>query len=121
MMRFLVLFFLSILVAYLLGPVLPHWALMLVIAFLAALVGGGGASAFFAAALAVAVVWFFVPFFIIRETGSAPSDNMALIFGLRSPLFLMGATSLPGCFLGGFSALTGNLFRKIFEKDKLTY
>ncbi len=121
MMRFLVLLILTILAAYLLGPIVPYWGLMSVIAVLAILVGGSGTSAFFAGALAMAAVWFFVPFLIVREAGSVLAGGMAQTFGFSSALFLMGATSLLGFLLGGFSALTGNRFRKVFEKEKPIY
>lgn len=118
MMRFFILFFLSGLVAYFLGAFLPHWGLMVVIAVLAGLIGGSGWSAFFSAALAVGTVWLLVPIMISLRTGSELPERVAGVMGFEHSMILFVATSLVGFLLAGFSALTGNRFRRIFIQDK---
>lgn len=118
MMRYLLLFILSGLSAYVLGVYLPHWGLMVVVAFLGALVGGNGWAAFFSAALAVGAVWFFVPLMISLKTDSDLPEKMAGIMGFEDSLILFAVTAGMGFLLGGFGALTGNRFRKLFEKNK---
>lgn len=121
MMKSLMLFIGSGLVAALMGPFFPYWVIMSMIAVLAALVGGKGAVSFFSAALAMGLIWFLVPLMITWKSGSDLAEKVAQIMGLEYNFILMGATSLIGFLLGGFAALTGNRFRKLFEKDKTLY
>lgn len=114
MMKFLILFVLSGLSAFLLGVYLPYWVLMLFLGALAALVAGNGWTAFFAPALAVGMVWLIVPLTIIQETGSDLPHKLGEIMGLDQT-FLFLATSLMGFFLAGLGALTGYRLRKLLE------
>ena len=120
-MKFLLLFILSGLTAYFLGPYLPHWGLMFAISVLAAIVGGKGATAFFSAALAVGLVWFLIPLSIVFQTGSELPDKMGRIMGVNHVFLLMGITSLIGFMVGGFGAFMGNRFHMLFQKDKTSY
>jgi len=120
-MKFLLLFVLSGLTAFFLGPYLPHWGLMLAISVLAAIVGGKGLSAFVSAALAVGLVWLLVPVSIMLQTGSDLPDKMARIMGMDHVFFLMGVTSLIGSLIGGLAAFMGNRFRRLFQKNKIIY
>lgn len=120
-MKFLLLFVLSGLTAYFMGPYLPHWGLMLAISVLAAIVGGKGAPAFFSAALAVGLDWFLIPIFVILQTGSDIPDKIARIMGLDHVFFLMGITSLMGFMIGGLGGFMGNRFHRLFQRDKNAY
>jgi len=117
-MRFSVLFILSALCACFFGVYSPHWALMLVIGTLAAIIGGKGSMAFFSAALAVGAVWFFTPLWITVETNTDFPQKMAEIMGLGDDVALFGLTALLGFLLGGLAALTGNQLHKIFAKEE---
>lgn len=120
-MKFLILFLSSGLAALILGPFLPFWAMMSVIAVLAFLTGGKGSHSFFSAALGMGLAWFFVPLWITWNTGSALPEKVARIMGIDHYGILVAATALVGFLIGGFAALTGNRFRKLFEKDRGFY
>lgn len=120
-MRFLLLFVLSGLTAFLLGPILPYWGLMFFIAILAALVGGTGVSAFFSAGLAIGIVWLLVVLRITIKTGSDLPEKIGQLMNIENSFMLLLATSLIGFLIGGFGALTGNRFRKLFERDRTIY
>ena len=117
-MKFSLLFILSGLVAHFFGAYLPHWGMMLAVGVLGALVGGKGSMAFFSAAFGVGAVWFFIPLWITFRTNSILPEKMAEIMGFNGDLALFGVTALLGFLSGGLAALTGNLLRKIFEKEK---
>lgn len=120
-MKFFILLVLSVMVAFFLGPFFPYWGIMLCIAIVSALVGGTGTGSFFSAALAVWAVWLLVPFFIISKTESELPTKIGQIMGFGHAHLLVWATSLIGFLIGGFSALTGNRLRKLFEKEKIHY
>ena len=120
-MKFLLLFVLSGLTSYFLGPYLPPWGMILAISVLAAIVGGNGISAFLSAALAVGLVWFLVPVSIVFQTGSDLPDKMGRIMGIDHVFFLVGITSLIGFMIGGIGGFMGNRFQRLFQKDKITY
>lgn len=107
--------------AFFLGPFLSYWGLMLLIGLLAAFVGGKGTGAFFSAALAVGAVWLLVPFLITLNTGSDLPEKVSQIMNIDHSFVLLLATSSIGFLIGGFGALTGNRFRRLFEKDRINY
>lgn len=120
-MRFLLLFALSAFTAFILGPILPYWGIMLLIAILATVVGGSGIGAFFSAGLAVGIVWLLVPLRITMKTGSDLPEKISQLMNIEHSFMLLLATSLIGFLIGGFGALTGNRLRKLFEKDRTVY
>lgn len=120
-MRFLLLFITSGLTAWCVGPFLPYWGIMLVIAVLASLVGGNGVTAFFSGALGMGGVWLLVSLLITLNNETEFPLKIARIMGFEQELVLVGITFLLGFFIGGLGALTGNLFRKLLEKDRSGY
>ena len=121
MRKFLILFVCSGVAALILGPLIPYWGIMFSIAILAAILGGKGVNSFFSAGLGMGLVWFLIPLWIQWETDSALPQKVAQIMGLDHDGLLLAVTSFLGFLMGGLSALTGNLFRKLFEKDKGFY
>lgn len=120
-MKFLILFICSGVAALILGPFIPYWGIMFLIAVMAAILGGKGLNTFFSAGLGMGLVWLLIPLWIQGETDSALPQMVAQIMGLKHEGYLLGATSILGFLMGGIAALTGNLFRKLFEKDKEFY
>lgn len=117
-MKFIILFIASGLLALALGPFLPFWVLMLSTAAIAALVGGKRFYSFLAGAMGWGTVWLWVPLRIVQATGSELPEKIAGIMGVPDENYLIATTALIGFLVGGFGALTGNLFGKLFEKDK---
>lgn len=120
-MKFLILFVCSGVAALILGPFIPYWGIMLSIAVLAAILGGKGVYSFFSAGLGMGLVWYLIPLMIQWDTESTLPERVAQIMGLEHEGLLLAATSFLGFLMGGLAALTGNLFRKLFEKDKGFY
>ncbi|WP_194774229.1 hypothetical protein [Pararhodonellum marinum] len=115
------LFIFSLVAALFLGPIFPFWGLMLVLTVLAAIIGGRAWLAFFAAGSAVGLVWLLVPLWISVRSGSDLPEKMGSIIGIENSIYLMLLTALIGVLIGGFSALTGNLFRKLFQTKPVGY
>ncbi|MFD2203548.1 hypothetical protein [Shivajiella indica] len=116
MARFLSIFLLVALTVFILGVYLPYWALMVVVAFLTFLVGARPVTAFFGGGLAFGLTWFLLAIYISMHTNSALPSQMATLMGIKNDNLLWFATGVLGLFLGGFSGLTGALFKKLFEK-----
>lgn len=108
-------------VTVLMGPWLTYWMMMLVWAVLGAALGGRGTHVFFAAALGVGLTWLAQSYWITVDTGSHLPRQVAEIMGMGKEELLMLVTALLGFLIGGFSALTGNRFRKLFERNTPYY
>lgn len=117
-MKFFAQFFFSALLALLLGPHFPYWVLMLLIALSAVVIKGNGFTAFSSAALGVGLVWLIVPLVIWSTTGSELPEKIGEIMGISNSALLVGISGLMGFLIGGSSALTGNLFGKLFERNE---
>jgi len=120
-MKFFTLCIVSALAALLLGPLMPFWGLMFVIGICAALIGGKRITAFLGAGLGMALVWFALPLWITIRTGSELPVRIGTIMGLENPIILILITSLIGFLVAGFSAWTGNSFRKILSQPDMPY
>ncbi|HSJ68477.1 MAG TPA: hypothetical protein VK921_12410 [Anditalea sp.] len=120
-MKFFIHCILSAIISLLLGPFIPYWGLMIVIGIAAALIGGRGIVAFLGSGLGMALVWFAVPLWVTIRTGSELPLRIGAIMGLDNPMILILITSLIGFLLAGFSAWTGNSFRKIFNEPDMPY
>lgn len=116
MARFLVMILLTALMVFLVGQIVPFWALMIVIGLLALLIGQGPAAAFFAGGIGFGLTWFLKALFIAIQTSSDLPIQMAELMGIKNDNLLMFATFFLGFLIGGFSALTGALFKRLFEK-----
>jgi hypothetical protein len=90
---------------------------MIGVSFLAFLVGGNSFFSFLAGAFGFGLAWLFISLMISIQSGSDLPNKMGSLLGLENINFLWFVTSIIGFVLGGFSALTGNLFRKVFEKQ----
>lgn len=101
---------------FLVGQIVPFWALMIVIGLLALLIGQGPAAAFFAGGIGFGLTWFLKALFIAIQTSSNLPIQMAELMGIKNDNLLMFATFFLGFLIGGFSALTGALFKRLFEK-----
>ncbi|MEX0883065.1 MAG: hypothetical protein WDZ72_06275 [Cyclobacteriaceae bacterium] len=116
-MRFFIQVVLSALISLILGPYLVYWVLMLIIAGMAALIKGPAFLSFVAGAIGVGSVWVLVPLFIWSGSDSDLPEKIAAIMGMGNSALLVGISGLIGFFIGGSSALAGNLFGKLFENN----
>ncbi len=115
-MKFIALTILSVLVVVFVNPFTPFWIVMIGIGMISALLGAKGFSSFLAGGLGMGLAWLGQTVFISYQTGSPLPDQMAEIMGLGSGVFLSMITGILGFLLGGFSAYSGSLFRRLFNK-----
>lgn len=118
-MKFFFHLLINAILAYILGPYLTYWMLMITIALVAIWVKGPAFLAFFAGALGVALVWLIMPLLIWSVSGSELPQKFAQILDISNSSLLVGITALMGFLIGGSSALTGNLLGKLFSKDHI--
>ncbi|QDH81262.1 hypothetical protein FKX85_20395 [Echinicola soli] len=120
-MKFTLWLLIYVIATVLMGPWLTYWMMMLVWAVMGAAIGGKGSHVFFAAALGVGLGWLGQCYWITVDTTSQLPDQMATIMGMGKGEVLMLITALLGFLIGGFSALAGNRFRKLFERSTPYY
>lgn len=120
-MKFVIYVIGYVLITMILGHFFGYWLMMVFWAILGAVFGGDGTLTFFSAALGVGLAWFGQSVWISLGTGSPLPDMMGEIMQLGGRGVVMALTGLIGFLIGGFSALTGNRFRKLFEKKKTYY
>lgn len=76
--------------------------------------GAGGFSNFLAGFFGVAFLWFTYSFYIDQTTGSVLTNKMAMMFSLPSAMLMLLLTAAVGGLVGGMSAWTGYLLRRVF-------
>jgi hypothetical protein len=115
-MKFIALTLLSVLVVVFVNPFTPFWIVMIGIGIISALIGAKGFSSFLAGGLGMGLAWLGQTVFISYQTASPLPDQMAEIMGLGTGVILSMITGVLGFLLGGFSAYSGSLFRRLFKK-----
>ncbi|PRY88429.1 hypothetical protein [Mongoliibacter ruber] len=119
MIKSFVLAILTSLVVLFLGKLAPYWVLMLLVSLLAIAINPRPWPAFFAAGFAFGLTWFVLTIWISVQSESNLPEQMAVLMGVKSDNFLWLVTGILGYLIGGFSAMTGSLFRKIFERKDM--
>lgn len=96
---------------------LPWWSVVMA-AFLVNLwMPGKGFIDFLNGFLGVGLLWLIYALLIDSETSSILSARIAQLFSLPNASFIIALTGLVGGVVGGFAALSGSQFRRIFKKD----
>lgn len=116
-MKFISLTLLSALVVVFLNPFFSFWIIMILIGGISAMIGTKGFVSFLAGGMGMGLAWFGHTVFLSYSTGSPLPDQMAEIMGLGSGVALNAITGILGFILGGFSALSGSLFRKVLKVE----
>jgi energy-coupling factor transporter transmembrane protein EcfT len=117
MARFLLTFLLVSLAVFILGVFLPYWALMILVSILVFFIGARPGTAFLSSGLAFGLTWFLMAIYISMQTGSELPFQVATLMGIKNDNLLWFGTGILGMILGGFSGLTGSLFKRLFEKN----
>lgn len=115
-MKFILLSLLIVLLVIIFNPFLPYWAVMILIALMAAVAGSKGVAAFFAGGLGMALAWLGQAIYLSSMYGSSLPQKMGELMGLGSEMALFVGTAVLGFLLGSFSALSGSLVPKLFKK-----
>ncbi|RVT96564.1 hypothetical protein EOD41_19835 [Mucilaginibacter limnophilus] len=113
----MLLFAIILALTFISGFILPWWVCA-IIAFAAALLIRTKGSAFLCGFSAVAVAWLGLALLKTLPNENILAQRMAKLFHLPNWLLLLAVTIIIGGLVGGFSALTGVLFRKAFITKK---
>lgn len=115
-MKFFGILVVTILVVVFVNPFLPYWAVMVILFVIAALLKPGNSAAFWGGGFGMALSWIGLSLYLTINSGSDLPDRMAQIIGAPSGTVLMAVTGVIGFLLGGFSSLSGNLFRNLIKR-----
>lgn len=116
-MRFLFKIILIIAFSYLLELFLPWWSVVIA-AFLVNLwLPSKGFIDFLGGFLGVGLLWLIYAWLIDAETSSILSERIAALFSMPNGSFMIALSGLVGGIAGGFAALSGSQFRRIFMKE----
>lgn len=115
-MRFILFILITIGIVVFLNPIFPYWVIMLLIGSGSALLGLSGFQGFLAGGLGMGLAWLGQAIFISTSTGSSLPNKIGELMGLGSGMTVVGVTAIIGLLLGGFSGLTGSLFRNLFRR-----
>lgn len=116
-MRFIFNIILIAALAYLLELFLPWWSVIMAAFIVNMWLPTKGFNAFLSGFLGVGLLWLLYAWLIDAESSSILSSRMAGIFGLANPAMMIALTGLAGGIAGGFAALSGSQFRRIFMKE----
>jgi hypothetical protein len=116
MARFLMIFLSVALIVFILGAYLPYWPLMILVANISFFIGAKPGTSFLSSGLSFGLTWIFLAIYISIQTNSGLPTQLASLMGIKNDSLLWFATGIMGFLLGGFSGLTGSLFKKLFEK-----
>ncbi len=116
-MKFLLGILLVALAASTLHFILPWWGVAIFAAIIAALLGLNAWLSWFYGFLGTFLVWGGMSFFMDNANEGILSHKMADLFQIDGGILLIVITACMGGVLGGFGAMTGSLFRKLFKKD----
>ncbi|WP_026952114.1 hypothetical protein [Algoriphagus mannitolivorans] len=114
-MRFILLTILVVLLVVFLGPLVPFWGLMIGIGLLSALILPTGFGGFMGGGLGMGFTWVGISIYLGLTSASALPDKMGELLGGVSGMTLVGVVGILGFLLGGFSGLSGVLFRKMIK------
>lgn len=118
MIKSILLAILTALAVLFFGEFASYWMLMIAIFLLALLLNPRPWAAFLAAGLALGISWFALMIWISAQSGSDLPNQMAVLMGIKSDNLLWLITGVLGFLIGGFSAMTGALFRILFERKE---
>ena len=116
-MRFIFLTLLTALLVVFLNPIAPYWIVMIGIVTLGALIYPNGFGGFLGGGLGMGLTWLGQSVYLSITTGSSLPDQMGDLMGLGSGMTLVAVTGVVGFLLGGFSGLSGVLFRNLLQKE----
>lgn len=114
--KFVLVFLLTALLVFIVGRFVPSWALMVLVLLVCFSLGIGPTKGFFAAGFGFGLTWLLLSIWISIDSESGLPKKVAELMGLKNDNLLWFGTGLLGFLVGGFSGLTGGLFRMIFER-----
>ena len=105
-------FIIILIASFILQSIFPWWTLCFGAAAVGYFMSRKIWHAFLQGFLAVFLLWALYAYFLSESNGHLLAERVALIFGITNFYLLILFTGLIGGIAGGFSALTGVLWRK---------
>jgi len=97
------------------SPFIPWWGIGIVAFVIGALVGLNGAQSFVYGFLGVGIVWLMTMLLKNSANEGVLLEKMTGLFPIESPIVMILAIALIGGLVGGLSAASGGLLRKLFD------
>ncbi|MDE0472162.1 MAG: hypothetical protein OXH57_09500 [Ekhidna sp.] len=110
-------------ITYFVSPFTGWWLCMLASFVVSFVSPSSGLNAFISGFLGVGLVWIGHSWTLDVENASSFSAKISEIMGLKDPLILVLASGAVGGVAGGFSSITGSIFRYLFvrRRDRSLY
>ena len=122
MKKFLILFILVAVTVYIIGPYIPYWGLMILVAIISFFIGASPSISFFGSGFSFGLVWLILSIWISIDTQSDLPKSMSELMGLSNDNLLWFITGIVGFIIGSFSGLTGGMLNRILQrKDSGAY
>ncbi len=117
-MKFLLGLIAVVIAAFTMQFVLPiWWCTALICGLIAALIGIAPWKSLIYAFIGVFLVWGGLGYYMDAANEGILSGKMAELFKIDGGLLLILITAFIGGFTGGLGAMTGSLFRQLFQSD----
>ena len=116
-MKFLIQVILIALLSFITEQLFVWWTCALSAFFIAAIIPSRSLNSFLAGFLGVGILWLILVSKVNIETDGILTDKIAALFRLGDNAYIIIITSIIGSICGGLGALSGSLFRKLFEED----
>jgi hypothetical protein len=116
MKKFLVLFILVGVNVYFIGPYIPYWGLMILVAIISFFSGASPSISFFGSGFSFGLVWLILSIWISVDSQSNLPKSMSELMGLSNDNLLWFITGIVGFIVGSFSGLTGGMLNRILQK-----
>jgi len=97
---------------------LPWWSIALAAFIVNLWIPTKGLNAFLSGFLGIGLLWLVYAGLLNSDTSSIMAERISGIFGLGNPILMITITGLAGGLVGGFAALSGSQFRRIFMKEE---
>ena len=119
MKRPLIHFLLVILIAFILGPHLPWWSVMLTALVVGFILPLKKASVFFVPFLAIWILWIVQAFLISNANDFTLAKKIAVLFPLSgNPYLLLLVTGIVGGLAAGVAGIFGKQCHAVFDSKK---
>ena len=118
-MKFLFKVVLIAVVAHFISGMLPWWYIAVAAFVFGFLLPNRNFLDFLSGFLAIGGLWFVKAYLIDMGTDSILTEKISGLLSLNNSFLLIVATALIGGFVGGFSSLTGALFRSLFRRTRV--
>jgi hypothetical protein len=99
----------------------PWWIIMVSAFLVGAIVPTKSINSFLSGFLGVGLLWLLYSWILDLRSESILSEQLAPLFQLEEPAYMILFSALIGAVVGGFGALSGDLFVKSFPKRESKY